>query len=329
MKTRDEFVGVARARSSAEGRLPDVGLQAARRATGAHRPRAVDADVADLTRPAVAARHGAPGRHQGGADAHFAGDVEEFAQVGGARRGVPRDRLRGAVGLVSDADQRHVHPDDLGHGFAGPHVPPAQVGCPQQHPLIDVDQTGEGHLDSRQRHARAWLGEQTASHFGDLRDDRFDIGIPQVADPHLFGDHVAGQVDQAGGQAPHVDLQTEREPGAGGGCQRHGRSTTMAVVVRFALGDEAPRDEIVGQAGHRGAGQARIGGDVGARQHLRRTENALDDGRQVQGTQARLPDGVSAVLGRRMAHAVAGHVSPFGVVAHDGPSLWAPSIPRL
>ena len=146
--------------------------------------------------------------------------------------------------------------------LGGAHVAPAQVGGAQE--PVPADQAGQGEGGAHGPGAGDVVGGQDiGGQAGQAGQDRGGVGVGEVVDDDVLGQDLAGQVDGAHRHVGDVDLQAQGHEGAARRGQRDPGPARAGGGRRVELGEDAGRDEVVGEPGGGGAGHAGGGGDAG------------------------------------------------------------------
>ena len=257
----------------------------------------IDAEVAELARPAVPAGQQPPVQRDRRADAHLAGHVDERRP-----RLLPQHRQGGTVDVVGRAQ-----PDRRVVDRKGPEVddvqalPLGEVRCAQHGPAEAVHQSREGERGPREPTPGRHRGQRLPGEVGELPHrvlwgERRDVDLA-AGDREQF----PGEVDDGGHEALDVDLEAQRVDGPAADGERHGGAAAPAAD-RGPLLDDVARDEVVDQAGDGRAGHAQLRRDVGPRRRRALVQDLTEDEGEVRRPHRRL----------RQARGRAGRAGPGG-----------------
>ena len=278
---------VGQARGGQDEPAPRVALHAAPVAAGAPRAVGVDLDVTDLAGEAVVARDDPPLAHDPGADAVLPGQVDEAGPGGRGGGALAPDGDRPVVRLVAQAQLQPRRRQDGAEVLGGAHVAPAQVGGAQE--PVPADQAGQGEGGAHGPGAGDGVDAQdVGGQRGQAGQDLGGVGAGEVVDDDVLGQDLAGQVDGAHRHVGDIDLQAQGHEGAARRGQRDPGPARAGGGRRVELGEDAGRDEVVGEPGGGGAGHAGGGGDVGPGDGLGGGQDLPGHQGEVGGAQGRL-----------------------------------------
>ena len=166
-------------------------------------------------------------------------------------------------------------------------VPPGEVGGPQQ--AVVVDEAGQSERDADFAGAADGIqGEDVGGQGRQPGEDLGGVGGFEIVDDDALGQDLAGQVDDAYRHARDVDLLSDGDEGARRRRERDRGAARPGGVSRLEFGEDAGRDEFVGQSRGRRAGHPGRRGDVGPGDGIAGGEDLIGEQCEVGGAQTGL-----------------------------------------